>query len=134
MPDTATDTDVALFMLITTMLKKFIVTVEAHAAKVALWMSFESCFIRCFVSRFAVLHQLRIGVESMLVGENLFVSCAQVTNILRQDHQYLSGAYYNPLFVYIPEKQIMSLLYMALQLWPTAVACHITIRIRTIEL
>lgn len=79
-----TITDMATLVLISTVGVEFIIAVETLAAKATFWVSFETALVNgtgLIVAVLLVLSQLRMSEQSVLVGEDLLVSCTEVTRM-----------------------------------------------------
>lgn len=80
----ATITDMATLVLISTVCVEFIIAVETLAAEAAFWVSFETALVNgtwLIVAVLLVLSQLCMGEQSVLVGEDLLVSCTEITKL-----------------------------------------------------
>lgn len=83
MSNILSNTDMALLMFVSAMLKQFVVSIEWVFTKCTVWVPSESRFVilvKGFVTKLVMLRQLTWSEESVLMCEDLFESSAQITD------------------------------------------------------
>lgn len=75
-------TDMATLVFISTVSIKLVIAVETLAAKATLWVSFKTTLVDgtgLIITILLMLSQLCMSEKSVLVGEDLLVSCTEIT-------------------------------------------------------